>query len=99
MDNGGSVMRAIAKAEAKPSHLSPATLGKPIISAEAPPLVQRETIQRIVASEERPTETQSETGEAEAEDAGELDTDELARRVYSEIRRRLSIEWERVRKR
>ena len=29
---------------------------------------------------------------------GEMDTAELARRVYAEIRRRLSVEWERLRR-
>ena len=45
------------------------------------------------------------TGEPEAQEGGEEilamtpDTDELARRVYAEIRRRISVEWERIRRR
>jgi hypothetical protein len=30
-------------------------------------------------------------------EAAEVDVDELARRVYSDVKRRLAVEWERVR--
>ena len=44
-------------------------------------------------------ETEAATRPSERQPAEEPDVDELARRVYAEIKRRLSLEWERVRRR
>jgi hypothetical protein len=70
------------------------------------------TIQRVAAlptQQQRPTgaarptteaaTAQSETGEAEAESESGIDIEALARKVYSEVRRRLRSEWERSRNR
>lgn len=68
--------------------------GGPAISESA--VIQREIIQESTAEDEVASEDTSENGGSEAE---EVDTDELARKVYTQIRRRLAVEWERFRQR
>lgn len=76
------------------SRLSPA-----IVGAISPPSIQRaETgpIESGSASVEPPVAVGSESRDREGTD-DKTDVDELARRVYQDIKRRLAREWERAR--
>ena len=61
----------------------------------------------IIQRQPLPDEVTETAGEAQADGeeteetqaANDIDTDELARRVYSSIKRKLSVEWERMRRR
>ncbi len=73
---------------------------KPAVSpAPMPAIVQRqaqETDSSVPTQRPEGEETQV---EGQAETGAEVDTDELARKVYAQIKRRLAVEWERLRKR
>ncbi len=84
---------------------------RPRSPAPERPTVQEKVstpVQRVLAAEtlgalEDTAPSQPATEEEEKEARGErlaeaLDTDELARRVYSEVRRRVEVEWERRRR-
>lgn len=101
------VARAVAAAEA------PTRPERPAIREIIPPVVQRaaETRSPIQREpEEEQAATESVATEAAATEAVEqrgteaetptprIDVDDLARRVYAEIKRRLSTEWERARR-
>lgn len=76
----------------------------PAQQAAAPAVIQRET---AAPTRESSTSASGETATAPAEGeenreqprAAEVNTDELARKVYSYIKRKLMVEWERLRKR
>ncbi|MFQ5401123.1 MAG: hypothetical protein ACE5E7_16185 [Anaerolineae bacterium] len=97
------VTRAIAAAEAP---AKPAALAWPEVEDTRqviPPPVQR----TAAPAEEAVAETPASTAEsppaspqeaaAEEGEAAEIDVDELARRVFGQLKRRLSVEWERAR--
>jgi len=63
--------------------------------AETTTILQREP----EPSQATPASSASDTAAPEQETEGEIDIDQLAKRVYAEVRRRLSVEWERMRRR
>ncbi|MCJ7623748.1 MAG: hypothetical protein MUO76_09615, partial [Anaerolineaceae bacterium] len=69
----------------------------------SPELSKSAVIQRTVSQETAATNEAASESEDTSENGGsetqEVDTDELARKVYSQIKRRLSVEWERFRQR
>jgi len=71
------------------------TTNRPPLPIQMEPADSPEASQNISGNTSEITKSApaKETGEQK----GEMDTDELARRVYSEIKRRLSVEWERLR--
>lgn len=95
-----AVMRAVEAAESSPVPALRITPHVPLAMDKS-----RTTIQRDQATESPETTTTQAPGEASETEATaeslteDLDTDELSRRVYAEIKRRLSIEWERIRRR
>ena len=70
---------------------APAPQGRPLESA----LIQRQPATRAA---ETPAPGKQEES-SEAGDEGEIDLDQLARQVYDQLRRRLDVEWERLRRR
>ncbi len=101
------VMRAaVPETQTEPERLMAAqrSSAPPETSAPERPQTQPAAIQATAATAQAPTttETTGSSPEAEAEsetsaETAEPDVDELARRVYSEIKRKLSVEWERMR--
>lgn len=92
----GSIAAAVP--EAQRSHLGEAHSTTPLNVTSQRPLVQRQ-------SASPPTSEQADApatpeGARDEEQAGEeMDIEELARKVYSELRYRLELEWERLRRR
>ncbi len=85
-----TVQRAILP-EAPPAVEWSASPARSAGVAEAPPLaVQRQ-------AEDAAPATADDPASPAAGEASEVDVDELARRVYSEVKRRLALEWERAR--
>ena len=71
--------------------------GKPAMRQAAPGAVQRQPAEPS-AGESQAGEAAAGGGQA-AKPTPELDMDELAARVYGEVKRRLALEWERLRRR
>ncbi len=63
--------------------------------AETSTILQREP----EPSQAPPASSASDTAAPGQETGGEIDIDQLAKRVYAEVRRRLSVEWDRMRRR
>lgn len=108
----GRIARAVATAEAPPKPERPAIreiippvvqrVAAPGSAAEAGSLIQREPEEEQAETAATGSVT-TESVATEAETAPEtpaprIDVDDLARRVYAEIKRRLSTEWERARR-
>ena len=72
----------------------PETPPSPLSNLERPTRRPTGVVQRAEAPTTETSETPAETGE-KPEDS--LDIDELARRVYGEVRRRIDVEFERMR--
>lgn len=95
-DSPETVMRAIETAETT-GQASVETSAESVSPPASPPSVQRQAAPVTKAeTEPAPGRTEAEAGDKESEPS-QVDVDELARRVYSDIKRRLSVEWERVR--
>ena len=62
-----------------------------------PGFVQR--VEDTTATQAPAEEEPAGEGGAETQEEGKMDTDELARKVYAQIKRRLLVEWERLRRR
>ena len=80
----------------------PRPTGTPAPESQALPAIQRSTHSPGVAqARETPTEQaaarRDEPGEDRGQDQAEADTDELARRVYAQIKEFIAVEWERCR--
>jgi hypothetical protein len=100
-----------AKSPAQPlpdarSEGEPPTRAAPAVEPEAPtpvapvpsrPASSPTTVQRAEAPTDVETETESQSPETDERSDGGVDVDELARRVYGEVRRRLAVEMERMR--
>lgn len=100
-----SVMRAIAAAESQPPqhtfHNGNGTHMEAIQRAETAPEQSRPTSTATAGSGVPPRTATAQEGQSgqgtEGGEQGEVNVDELARQVYHEVRRRLSVEWERGR--
>jgi hypothetical protein len=89
-------MRAIETAETA-VQASIETGAESVSPPASPPSVQRQAAPAAEAeTDPAPDRTEAETDDKESEPS-QVDVDELARRVYSDIKRRLGVEWERVR--
>lgn len=97
-----TVMRTTTDVEVRPAVLAQRTAKRAEARGATPTLVQRQAMPQAPPNQMSggpsgpPVQGEEpETPEEDLTDA--LDTDELARRVYARIRRRLSVEWERGR--
>jgi hypothetical protein len=93
------VKGAVVAAEAQPTPPAPPTLEKPATHSGPTASIQRipgeaEALPEVGGAEAEAGAISNESGAAE-----DPDMDELTRRVYAEIKRRFSVEWERVRQR
>ena len=99
-DREAAVKRAVAAAEAPTAPPAPAGLQQPAAQGGASTLIQRLPDEAgMEAGEAGGAGTETVAPSAEGGPGEEPDVDELARRVYAEIKRRFSVEWERVRQR
>jgi hypothetical protein len=92
---------------------SPAASGKPVQRESRPPQYGQKMPEALTGFVQRQPAEQSAADSASAGTAGsaggpearggqpqaEIDMDELARRVYGEVKKRLALEWERMRRR
>lgn len=104
-DGEAAAKRAVAAAEARPVPPASPTSEQSATQGGAPSVIQRRPDEAGVdtgsaaGAEAGGAETETAAPPGERGAAEEPDVDELARRVYAEIKRRLSVEWERVRRR
>jgi hypothetical protein len=104
-DGEAAVKRAVAAAEARPVPPASPTSEQLATQGGSPSVIQRRPDEAGVdtgsaaGAEAGGAETETAAPPGERDAAEEPDVDELARRVYAEIKRRLSVEWERVRRR
>jgi hypothetical protein len=99
-DREATVKRAVAAAEAHPAPLAPPRPEQPAAQGSAATLIQRLPDEGgVETGEAAVSETETAAASGERGPAEEPDVDELARRVYAEIKRRFSVEWERARQR
>jgi hypothetical protein len=99
-DRESAVKQAVAAAEASPIPPARTSAAQPTTQGGASTVIQRRPDVASVETggvSEAETEAAAPPGEQSAVE--EPDVDELARRVYAEIKRRFSVEWERVRQR
>ena len=94
-----SLMRAIAAAEKPPAHTAKETVQWPDIAPTATQNgIQRDMVETTNIDMQR---VEAEPGiddeESSDEESPEVDVDKLANEVYSQLRKRLAIEWERGR--
>jgi hypothetical protein len=88
----------MAEHKEKPARLP--DKGQALPGAPAEPAVQRQAAEpSSPAQTPSPSTASPAAPQAEGEGKGEkLDVDELSRRVYREVKRRLAVEWERIRR-
>lgn len=104
-DRDAVVKRAVAAAEARAVPTASPTSEQSATQGGAPNVIQRRPDEAgvdtgsAVGAEAGGAETETAAPPGERGAAEEPDVNELARRVYAEIKRRLSVEWERVRQR
>jgi hypothetical protein len=83
--------------EAAPARTTAAVASLPL-GARAP-VIQRQEESRTAPAEPGLPESEAGAAASATSSSEEVDVDELARRVYREVKRRMSLEWERMRKR
>jgi len=76
-----------------------AARGAPDVRTSAEAVLQRAAAESTGAESAPPPPSEQAAGGAAAANAGGVNMDELAMKVYGEVKRRLSVEWERLRRR